>query len=87
MENYNNKLLKATEKLSKDTLEKSNALVDKLTHPSEGIDKKGSALGTGVGAGLIAVGIIATFGGKIWGVGSCAAGICTIASNIIKKKK
>lgn len=87
MKKYNENLLGATKKLSQETLDKSAQTVNKLTHPPNKVLRIGSTVGKGIGVGLVTVGAIATIGGSIWGVGSCLAGILTIASNIIKRKK
>ncbi len=81
MKKYNESLLNSTKKLSQETLDKSAQMVNKLTHPSDKVSKIGSTVGKSIGVGLATVGAIATIGGSIWGVGSCLAGILTIASN------
>lgn len=87
MKRYNERLLNATKKISQETLVKSNQTIYKLTHPPQRVVKIGSAIGTSIGFCLVAVGTIAAIGGGLWGVGSCLAGVLTIASNFISKKK
>jgi hypothetical protein len=81
MKKYNENLLKATQKMSKETLDKSMNTVNKLTHPSKKVATIGSTIGKTVGVGLIIAGSVGVFLGNVWGVESIVAGITTLASN------
>lgn len=88
MQNYNEKLIEATKKLSKETLCKSRDTVEKLTHPSKNVSSIGSTIGGTVGVGLILVGTIRLLlGSSIWGMSSLVAGAATVASNAVNMKK
>lgn len=57
------------------------------TYPSKRVAEVGSVMGRGIGIVLILVGIVSSFLGHIWGIGSLVAGIVTVISNMINLKR
>ncbi|GAA0086383.1 hypothetical protein UT300007_28230 [Clostridium sp. CTA-7] len=87
MKKYNEKLIEARKTLSRETLQKSNATMQKLTNPSEKIARVEGTIGKSLGVGLVAIGIVGVLKGRAWGIGGCVAGVTTVISNNIRMKK
>jgi len=88
MKRHNEKLLKMSQQLSKDTLRKSNATVERLTHLPPGILKVGYWVGGTLGVVLIGVGVAGLLNGSTgWGLGGVLAGAVSIVSNIIAMRR
>ncbi len=87
MKRYNEKLLKATKITTQNILKKSNASVNKFTHPPKKVALIGSKLGLLAGTGLLITGTAGTILGYVWGVAGCIAGVTTVISNIINIRK
>ncbi|WP_232697495.1 hypothetical protein [Brevibacillus daliensis] len=78
MEKCNAKLLSPTRKISKDTLQKSNETIKKLTQPPEWI-RIGSVVGGCIGVGLLITETAGFIIGKIvWPIGMVTVGIVSV---------
>ena len=85
---HNEKLLNMSKKLSQDTLRKSNATVERLTHLPPRVLKTGYFIGGVLGVGLICVGAVGQLlGSKVWGVSGVVAGAITVVSNVIAMRR
>ncbi|WP_152393594.1 hypothetical protein [Paenibacillus guangzhouensis] len=88
MKRHNEKLLKMSQKLSEDTLRKSNATVERLTHLPPSILKVGYRVGATLGVILIGVGVLGLLIGSTgWGLSGVFAGAITIVSNMIAMRR
>ena len=84
MRRYNENILKATKKLSSNTMQKSKNTVKRLTNPDNNIQKLGSRIGLGAGVGLLLLGSVFMLLGKNWGLWTWIVGAATILSNVTR---
>ena len=87
MKKYNENILKATKKLSSNTLHKSKKTVNKLANPSHKAARVGACIGITAGIGLVISGVILIILNYKWGVWMSIAGVVTIISNVIQSKR
>lgn len=78
------KAAEAPLKFTRRVMERSQS----LRHPSPKAAKIGTAIGSSIGAGLLIAGTVQILAGKpLWAVGTLSAGVVTVLSNIVYRRR